>query len=505
MMNMNKKLFLILLNVLFCCAVNVHAQDTQKSELQLRAEAVDPRKQPNTARSLYIQAFKDYCNKGQLQQGAQCVATATALYYKENLYKEAFDLLYQADQEIIATKQPAKAKAAAHYVLTKERLQMYIKLKKSESAKAQLNALEVIATRAADESINNDLLYTKAIYYYTFGMNTQGNAVFKEMADKLTASKDYDKVDEVYQTLIASGRKSGNANMVAQSYSNYLAWKDSTNALKHADEIKALKQQIADNEASIADKDSSLTTRWVIIIGLAVLAAALAAALAIGAIILMRFIMLTRKQKKTIQLANDSNALKAKFISNMSAQLRPTLEKLDSNLPEVKALLDFANHSQTLSELENSKDEEVEMSDTPIQPFCEKLIEEIRPLIKSGVTLTVNTPKLNAPINKEYVWHILLHLLTNAAEYTPENGKITLDYKKRGQHTHQFLVSDTGDGIPAEKRDDIFKPFTEIHDLTKGDGLGLPICKQMALKMKGDLDIDTAYVKGTRFVLELHA
>jgi signal transduction histidine kinase len=266
-----------------------------------------------------------------------------------------------------------------------------------------------------------------------------------------------------------------------------------------------LKQQIADNEASIADKDSSLTTRWVIIIGLAVLAAALAAALAIGAIILMRFIMLTRKQKKTIQLANDSNALKAKFISNMSAQLRPTLEKLDSNLPEVKALLDFANHAQTLSELENSKDEEVEMSDTPIQPFCEKLIEEIRPLIKSGVTLTANTPKLNAPINKEYVSHILLHLLTNAAEYTPENGKITLDYKKRGQHTHQFLVSDTGDGIPAEKRDDIFKPFTEIHDLTKGDGLGLPICKQMALKMKGDLDIDTAYVKGTRFVLELHA
>ena len=70
-MNMNKRLFLILLNVLFCCAVNVHAQDNQKSELQLRAEAVDPKKQPNTARSLYIQAFKDYCDKGLLQQGAK--------------------------------------------------------------------------------------------------------------------------------------------------------------------------------------------------------------------------------------------------------------------------------------------------------------------------------------------------------------------------------------------------------------------------------------------------
>jgi signal transduction histidine kinase len=242
----------------------------------------------------------------------------------------------------------------------------------------------------------------------------------------------------------------------------------------------------------------------VFIIGLAILAAALAAALVVGGIILLRFIMLTRKQKKTIQLANDSNALKAQFISNMSAQLKPTLEKLDSRQPEVKALLDFSQHVQTLSELENSTDD-IELEDTPVHSFCEKLMEQIRPLVKSGVTLTVNAPKLNALINKEYVSHILLHLLTNAAEYTPANGKITLDFKKRGQHTHQFLVSDNGDGIPEEKRDDIFKPFLEIHDLTKGDGLGLPICKQMALKMKGDLDIDPAYVKGTRFVLELHA
>ena len=152
------------------------------------------------------------------------------------------------------------------------------------------------------------------------------------MADKLTASKEYDKVEEVYKTLIANGRKSGSANMVAQSYSNYVAWKDSTNALKHADEIKSLKKQIADNEATIADKDSSLTTRSAIIIGLGILAAALAVALIVGAVVLMRFILLTRKQKKQIDLANDSNALKAKFISNISAQMNPTLQKFDQSM-----------------------------------------------------------------------------------------------------------------------------------------------------------------------------
>jgi signal transduction histidine kinase len=111
---------------------------------------------------------------------------------------------------------------------------------------------------------------------------------------------------------------------------------------------------------------------------------------------------------------------------------------------------------------------------------------------------------MNAQINKDYVSHILQHLLNNAAEYTPEGGKITLDFKKRGAHSQQFLVSNTGESIPEEKREDVFKPFLEVKDLTTGDGLGLPICRQMALKMNGDLEIDPEFTKGTRFVLNLH-
>jgi signal transduction histidine kinase len=500
---MNKKLLFLIINVLFCCAVAT-AQETTKSSLHQRAESIDAKKNIAQARSTYIHAFNDYANQGQAKLGVECAVKAAALYYKENFYKEAFDLLRRADQIILSSSEKEAGKAALFYQVNKERLQMYIKLRKTESAKSLLNTIETLAARSNDEDVKNDLLYTKAVYYYTFGMNTQGNAVFKEMANKLTASKEYDKVDEVYQTLIASGRKSGNANMVAQSYSNYIAWKDSASALKHADEINALKQQIADNEASIAEKDSSLTTRQVIIIGLGILAAALAAALVVGAIILLRYIVLTRKQKKTIHLADESNALKAKFISNISAQLEPTLKKLDNRTPEVKALLDFSSHIQTLSDLENTKGEEVERQNTLIPPFCEALMDEIRNKVKPGVNLTVTATKMNVDINKEYVSHILSHLLNNAANFTPEGGTINLEFKKRGPRTFQFLVSNTGDRIPEEKHEDVFKPFLEIRDLTKGDGLGLPICKQMALKMNGDLDIDPQYTKGTRFVLELH-
>jgi signal transduction histidine kinase len=480
---MNKKVIILCLSMCFCCG-NLMAQDAQ-------------------SRSSYIQAFNDYTSKGQIREGVESAIKAAPLYYKGNNYQEAFDLLRHVDQTISTSRISSDEAAALHYLVSKERLQMYIKMRRNEGARDQLNIMYNLANRSGNENVKNDFLYIKAIYHYTFGQNEKGDAVFKEMADKLTASKEYDKVEEVYKTLIANGSKSNNASMVDQSYSNYLAWKDSTNALKHADEIEALKKQIADNEATIADKDSSLSARSAVIVGICILAGALAAALVIGAIILMRYILLTRKQKNLIKLANDNNALKAKFISNISSQLEPTFQKLDKSIPEVQALLTFSDHIQTLSTLENSSDA-VETEETPMLPLCEELMNLIKNKVKPNVNLTVNAPKTAININKEYVSHIITHLLGNAAIYTPKGGNIWLDVKKRSPHTYQIMVSDTGCGIPEEKREDIFKPFLEIRDLTQGDGLGLPICKQMALKMNGDLNIDPQFTKGTRFVLELH-
>ena len=502
---MNSKVIILALGLTFCCPA-LRAQEAAKSELHQRAEAADQKKNVAEARFTYIRAFEDYARAGKPQLAVECGTKATGLYYRENYYKEAFDLLHRVSDAITAAKGITDAqKAALYYQVVKERMQMYMKLKKGESVREQLNTMETLANQSGDPQVKNDVLYNKAIYHYSFGQVQQGNAVFKQMADNLAASKDYDKMDEVYQTLISNARKSGSAQMVAQSYSNYLAWKDSISEVRRLDETGALKKQIAENEATIADKDSSLTTRQAIIWGLGILAAALAAALVLGALVLMRYILLSRKQKKTIQLANESNALKAKFISNISAQMAPTLQKLDQKKPEVKALIDFADHIQTLSDLENAPEGSIEVEDTPLQPFCENLMGQVRGKEKQGVTLTVNAPKMSAAINREYVGHILRHLLLNAVEYTPEGGSVKLDYKKRGAHSHQFIVTDTGCGIPEEQRENVFKPFREIKDLTEGDGLGLPTCKQMAIRMGGDLEIDPQYTRGTRFLLDLHS
>ena len=220
--------------------------------------------------------------------------------------------------------------------------------------------------------------------------------------------------------------------------------------------------------------------------------------------VLFRFILLTRKQKKAIAVANGHNELKTRFIQNMSSQMEPTLNTLPSSLPGVQALHTFAGHIQELSELEQSLTQPYEMEEKNVNTFCEALADKVRDRLQPEVTLTVNAPKLSVKIAPEPLEHVLLHLLDNAARYTPEEGKIWIDFKKRGAHTHQFVVSDTGCGIDEEKRDNLFKPFSEVKDLTLGDGLGLPICSLMATKMNGTLSMDTTYTKATRFVLELH-
>ena len=421
-------------------------------------------------------------------------------------YKEAFERLHGIEQAIQNNANlDEQGKAAARYRSSLIRMNMYMKMHRAESAMEHLEKMERFANASGDEKVKNDLLYNKAIYYYTFGQIEKGNAVFKEMSVKLTASKEYDKVDKAYKMLIDGGKRSGSANMVAQAYSGYIAWKDSAAALKLADVSGALKEQIQAGEEEIAEKDSKLATRQGIIIALCALSVILAGVLVVGALFVLRLLALTRKQKKNIRLLGENIALKAKFTSNISAQMTPALQKLNSQQPEVKALLDFSEHIQTLSQLESTMGEHIETEEVSLPAFCEEIMSQIRGKERNGVVLNVDAPKMSATFNKEYVSHILLHLLNNAVIYTPEGGHIHLDFKKRSVHKCQFLVSNTGSVIPEEKREDVFKPFLEVRDLTEGDGLGLPICQQMAIKMNGDLSIDPEFAKGTRFVLSINA
>ena len=488
-----KRIITILLAAFFCLCTQTYAQ-SRADELMKQAQESLAKKEYIKARYLFLQAYNSFASQEEYTQAVECSVNASALYHRENYYKEAFELLRGAEQLVGTGEQKLKKKLPdLRFRINKERLQMYINTKNPARAKEQLNKLEETAKVAGNDSLSNDFLYTQADYYYTFGMNSQGDTAFKKLIEQYKQQKNYAKVDECYKTLISIARKANNAGLVARTYDKYIIWTDSVKALTAQDELNIVKKKYDESLATIQEKDDSLSAKQYIIIGLCILAAILAAALAIGAVILLRFIMLTRKQKKAISIANEHNELKTEFIQNISSQMEPTLDTLDPKLPGVQALRAFSGHIQELSELENSLSEPYEVQEKNISTFCESVMDKVRGKVQEDVTLTVNLER------------ILLHLLENAAEYTPAGGKIWLDFKKRGAHTHQFIISDTGYGIPEEQREDIFKPFTEVKDLTKGDGLGLPICSLIATKMNGSLTLDGNYTKGARFVLELHA
>lgn len=500
-----RKTFFIFITMACCLFCGNISAQSQADNLMSKAQEALAKKEYTQARSLFLHAYNAYAANMQCQKAVECCTKVAALYYRENYYKEAFDILRAADQLTFNCEQRGKKQLPElHYATTKERLQMYTRLKKGANAKDQLKRMEELASAANIDSLNLDLLYTKANHYYTFGQTALGDEAINKLVKGYKEAKQYDKVIECYKTIIGIARRSGNAAMTSRAYDQYIIWKDSVRVLKGQDELAALQKECAEKQATIDEKDSSLSTRQYIIAGLCVLSVILAAALAIGAVILVRFIVLTRKQKKAIEVANEHNELKNSFIHNISEQMSPTLNKLDASLPAVGALKSFISNIQKLSELESEIAEPCEMEEKNIATFCENIAKKIEGKTKQGVTLTVNAPRLTMKINAPMLEHILLHLLNNAAIHTPEGGKITLDYKKRGAHTHQFIVSDNGGGIAPEKRDNLFKPFTEVRDLTKGDGLGLPICALMATRMNGTLTLDPEHTKIARFILELH-
>ncbi|WP_291529030.1 sensor histidine kinase [Bacteroides sp. UBA939] len=501
-----KQLVSILSFVLCFSTISLAQNSAERAEeLMQQAQTNLKQKEYIKARYYFLQAYYAFYSRNEYSQAVECGLQAAALYHRESYYKEALEVLRGAELLITAGEQKnGKPMPDLRFRINRERLQMYINLKNQARAQEQLAKLEETAGAVRNDSLNNVLLYTQATYYYTFGMNSQGDTYINRLISQYKEQKNYAKVDECYESLIDIARKGNNAGLVARTYDQYMLWTDSVKALTARDELNVLKQKYDDSLVTIRDKDDSLSAKQYIIIGLCVLAALLAGALILGSIVFLRFVLLTRKQKKTIGIVNEHNELKTKFIRNISAQMEPTLDTLDAAEPGVRALKGFAEHIQEFSELESTLSETYEMCEVNVNTFCESVMDKIRRNLRPEVSVTVNAPKLKVKTSPEQLEHILLHLLNNAAEFTPEGGKIWLDFKKRGAHTQQFIVSDTGSGIAPEEQENLFKPFAKVKDLTQGDGLGLPICSLIATKMNGTLTLDSTYSKGCRFVLELH-
>lgn len=508
--------FIITLVICFC-TTTLQAEN-RANDLMKQAQSSLEQKDYTKARYLFLQAYKAFSNEGDYTQAIDCGTKATYLYYRENYYQEAFELCRQMTQYLLTEEEKAqKTFYDQRFQLTKERLQMYIKLKNAAQAQLQLNTLDNLASQAGSSKLSDDLLYTQTSYYYTFEQNEQGDASFQKLINQYKDKKEYDKVSDCYRSLIAIARTANNASLMERTYEKYIVWTDSVKALNAQDELGALQLKHDESLRTIQEKDNKLSGKQYMIVGLCTLAVILIAGLLFVAFLLLRFIVLNKKLKNIIKTTNEHSEQQALFIQSISEQMKPTLDKLDVSAGELRitapqqagsiqtrvdALKQFSVNIQELSSLESSLLEPYEVQSFNVGSFCKKTMDKVKDKINPDVEITVDAPQLEVKTNAEQLERILLHLLNNAAQHTT-SGKIWLEFKRKGAHLCHLIVTDNGTGIPDEQKENLFKPFSEVKDLAEGDGLGLPICALIANKLNGNLSIDMEYKKGARFILVL--
>jgi len=101
---------------------------------------------------------------------------------------------------------------------------------------------------------------------------------------------------------------------------------------------------------------------------------------------------------------------------------------------------------------------------------------------------------------------VLLNLVTNSIKFT-SNGEVVVRVSTKQQDSKhivlQFVVQDTGIGIPDEKKSILFRSFEQLDSSTTrkfgGTGLGLAISKQLCELMGGNITVHTGRKKGTEF------
>jgi signal transduction histidine kinase len=114
-------------------------------------------------------------------------------------------------------------------------------------------------------------------------------------------------------------------------------------------------------------------------------------------------------------------------------------------------------------------------------------------------------PRLRvATADRRRVEQILTNLAANALKFTKSGGTVEIHGRFVGL-VAVLIVRDDGPGIPPEDRGRIFERFHRMagHEQITGTGLGLPIARDLARRMAGDLDVASVPGGGSSFVLVL--
>ena len=233
--------------------------------------------------------------------------------------------------------------------------------------------------------------------------------------------------------------------------------------------------------------------------------------------------------------ANAANVAKSRFLATMSHEIRTPMNGilgmaqmlLMQNIDEAErqdyartilnsgqALLTLLNDILDLSKIEADK---LELEKVVVDP--EQILHETFNLFHETAAhkgLELEVRREGEPqrylADPHRLRQMLSNLTNNAIKFTTQ-GKVCIQVNEvaRSGNTAliEFSVTDTGIGIAKDKQELLFKPFSQADSsVTRqfgGTGLGLSIVRSLALKMGGDVGVDSSPGNGSRFWFRIRA
>jgi PAS domain S-box-containing protein len=225
-----------------------------------------------------------------------------------------------------------------------------------------------------------------------------------------------------------------------------------------------------------------------------------------------------------------ANQLKTEFLASMSHELRSPLHTIigftellvesgEEELSERQRrfvrnihgdslhLLALINDILDLSRIEAGR-LELHVEEFLANPVLEEVISDIERQAEVKSLIVTNEVSTDVIMLADPVRfkQILINLLSNAVKFTPPDGEVRVLAESTDGYV-AITVADTGIGIAPEHHQEIFDKFRQLGPTSKGiregTGLGLAITKKLVEQHGGEIRVESAPGKGSRFTFTL--